>query len=119
MLSQLKIFLDSINVDEHLYLYTKLYGAKFLREKIFADRPLANFHGNKFHRSRIPISDAHFWRLRIITPPMLGKHQCSAFLQSVRSCYVMITKPRCALQLTYCIVKVLIKEILILVQLTY
>ena len=63
MLSQLKIFLNSINVDEHLYLYTKLNGAKFLREKIFADQPLENFYRNKFHRLRIPISHAHFWQL--------------------------------------------------------
>ena len=38
------------------------YSAKFSRDKIFADRPLTNFRGNKFRRSRIPVSHAQFSR---------------------------------------------------------
>ena len=36
------------------------YSVKFLRNKIFADRPLTNFRGNKFRGSRILVSHAHF-----------------------------------------------------------
>ena len=31
-----------------LEYFSSLYSANFLRDKIFTDRPFANFHGNKF-----------------------------------------------------------------------
>ena len=39
-----------------------LYSTKFSRDKIFADRPLTNFCGNKLHGSRIPVSHTQFRR---------------------------------------------------------
>ena len=41
------------------------YSAKFSRDKIFADRPFANFRGNKFRGSKIPADHAHLRTLRV------------------------------------------------------
>ena len=41
------------------------YSAKFSRDKIFADRPFANFRGNKFRGSNIPADHAHLRTLRV------------------------------------------------------
>ena len=41
------------------------YSAKFSRDKIFADRPFANFRGNKFRGSKIPADDTYLRTLRV------------------------------------------------------
>ena len=51
---------------------------KFLRNRMYPDRPLANFHRNKFHRSRILVSHAHFWRLHAQFVFTVAATLCSA-----------------------------------------
>ena len=41
----------------------------FRGTKIFADRPLTNFRGNKFRGSRIPVSHAQHYLLTVAATP--------------------------------------------------
>ena len=48
-------------VELHSFIMLQLpYSAKFLRNKIFVDRPLTNFRWNKFRGSKISVSHAQF-----------------------------------------------------------
>ena len=55
-----------------------LYSAKLRGTKIFTDWPLTNFHGNKFHGSRIPVSHAQFWQLLTLFVLTVATMPCSA-----------------------------------------
>ena len=51
-----------INVNNKLNGIKSIpYNDKFTNDKIFTDRPLANFHGIEFNGLRSPISHTHFW----------------------------------------------------------